>query len=98
MESIYMELDSLDLSEKEKEHLLSLADSNVHHTVIDTILSGLSHEDKKIFLRLSALDDHNAIWRHLNKKIIDIQTKIKKAASKTLTELHQDIKKVKGKK
>ena len=98
METIHVELGSMDLSPEEKEHLVSLADSNVHHAVMDTILSALSHDDKKIFLRLSAIDDHHAIWRHLNKKIHDIQGKIKKAASEILTDLHQDIKEAKGKK
>ncbi|MBI4084374.1 MAG: hypothetical protein HY431_00540 [Candidatus Levybacteria bacterium] len=98
METIKIELDAMDLSPEEKEHLLSLADSNIHHSVVDTILSELSHEDKKIFLRLAALDDHNAIWRHLNKKVNDIQVKIKKTASRILTELHQDIQEAKEKK
>ncbi|MBI4097101.1 MAG: hypothetical protein HY428_01670 [Candidatus Levybacteria bacterium] len=98
MDTLHVELGSMDLSEEEREHLLSLADSNVHHAVMGTILSELSHEDKKIFLRLSAIDDHNAIWRHLNKKIHDIQGKIKKAASEILTDLHQDIEEAKGEK
>lgn len=98
METIQVELDAMDLSPEEKEHLLSLADSNIHHSVVDTILSELSHEDKKIFLRLSAQDDHHAIWRYLNKKIGNIEAKIKNAASNMLLKLHKDIEEAKGKK
>lgn len=95
--TIVVELNSMDLEEHEKEHLLSLADSNIHHAVVDKILSELHHEDKKMFLRLSALDDHHAIWRLLNSKVKGIEKKIKHAADTILLELHNDIKEARKK-
>lgn len=95
IETLEVELDGMELSPQEKEHLLSLADSNIHHSVVDTILTELAHEDKKMFLRLSALDDHQAIWRMLNKKVTGLEGKIKEAAEKIIEVLHDDIKEVK---
>ena len=51
IESIIGELDGLDLSENERTHLITLFDSSIHHAVLDAILSELSGEDKKLFLR-----------------------------------------------
>ena len=48
---IYLSLSGMDLSEDERGHLLSLAETNIHATVINTVLSELSEEDKKIFLK-----------------------------------------------
>ena len=97
IETLELELEGMDLSPQEKEHLLLLADSTIHHSVVDTILSALAHEDKKMFLRLSALDDHNALWRLLNKKVAGIEEKIKTAAEKIIKELHEDIEETKRK-
>lgn len=96
-ESLQVELEEMGLSEQEKTHLLSLAQSNLHHTVLDAILSELSEDDKKMFLSHVASEDHQKIWEFLSKKIENIEEKIKKAADSLKQELHKDIKEAKTK-
>ncbi len=95
IEPLILELDSLQLSDKEKVHLASLVDANLHHAILDTILSELSEEDKKIFLPLLQEDSHDKIWNYLNNKTIDIEKKIKKVAKELREELHKDVKETK---
>ena len=93
--SITVELADMDLSKKERLHLLSLVNSNVHNTVLDTVLSNLSEEDKKIFLTNLDLADHQKIWDHLKDKIKDIEDKIKDSVDNLKKELTKDIKEAK---
>ena len=48
--TLSLELGDMDLTPEERMHLVSLMDSNIHHTVLDLVLSELSESDKKIFL------------------------------------------------
>lgn len=93
-----LELGEMELSKEERVHLITLANSQLHHIILDTILSELSERDKKIFLHLLLVDDHHKIWEHLNKKINNIEEKIKKAVEDLKEELHKDIKEAKVKK
>lgn len=90
-ESIYLELDSLNLSDSEKTHLKKLIDSSIHHAVLDTIMSELSEQEKKIFLSHLAVDDHDKIWKHLKSNITDIEKKIFETTEKIKKELQKDI-------
>ena len=91
MDFLLAVLEEMDFSDEQKAHLLSLIDSTIHHTVLDTILSELSEEDKKIFLMYVANDDHKSVWRHLNSKIEHIEEKIKTVVENLKKELHKDI-------
>lgn len=95
LESLTMELDMMDLSETEKHHLALLVDSNLHHAVLDAVLSELSEQDKKIFLEHLNRNDHLKIWDHLNGRIENIEEKIKSAADALKSELHKDLKEAK---
>jgi hypothetical protein len=95
IESLIVELDKMDLSEDERSHLASLIDSSLHHTVLDAVLSELPEQDKKVFLKHLEKNDHPKIWTHLNKKVDNIEEKIKKAAEELKTELHKDLKEAK---
>lgn len=90
------DLSNLNLSKNEKKELLELAHKNVHHEVMDTILSQLSEEDKKRFLILFSQDKHEKIWKHLNEKTEKIEEKIKQAVDQIRMELAEDIKKLKS--
>ena len=93
--SVSLELGDMDLSQEERVHLISLVDANLHHVILDTVLSELSEEDKKIFLSHVAISDHDKIWKLLNEKVKGIEEKIKRAAYDLKTELHKDIKEAK---
>lgn len=94
-DSLVIEINKLSLAEHERAHLLSLVDSNLHHAVLDAILSELGEEDKRIFLMHLAKEDNDKIWAHLNSRVDKIEEKIKNAAEDLKEELHEDIKKVK---
>lgn len=92
---IYLELGELDLSSEERIHLISIVDANVHSVVIKTVLSSLSNEDKRIFLKNLASEDNDKIWEHLKKTTSNIENKIKKEIEELKKELNTDIQKVK---
>lgn len=90
--AIILELTDMDMSSKERLHLIALVESNLHHVIIDVILSHLKDGDKKEFLLHLSLDNHDEIWKLLNSKIEKVEEKIKKAAEDLKKELHEDIK------
>lgn len=92
VDSLNSALDTLELTKDEKEHLLALAQSNIHHAVLDAILSELSPHDKVLFLKHVASEDNKEIWDLLNTKVEKIEDKIKDAADSLTKELHEDIK------
>jgi hypothetical protein len=97
IESIIVELDKLDLNDKQKVQLTTLIDSTLHHHILDTVLSELSDEDKHIFLEHVSKQEHDKIWGLLNNKVDKIEDKIKEAADELKKEIHQDIKEAKEK-
>ena len=98
IESIVVELDSLNLSDKEKHHLASLVDSSLHQTILDLCLSKLSEEDRKVFLEHLRDEKHDKIWELLNDRVDKIEDEIKKAAEDLKTDFKKDIKEAKEKK
>ncbi len=101
IDSLFVELDHLDLSESERHHLSELIDTNLHHEIVDVILSQLDEDDKKVFLNHLSRGDDKQIWDLINAKAENIEDKIKSAAESVKKELHEDIseaKKLKEKK
>lgn len=95
--TLSLALGDMELSQEERLELLSLAHDNLHHTILDTVLSELSDEDKKLFLQHVAVDDHDKVWELLKSKVDNIEEKIKQAAETLKKELHQDITEAKKK-
>lgn len=99
-EELFVELDELKLSDDERHHLGQLIDSNLHHTIVDAILSELPETEKENFLRLLNQGQHDKIWEHLNSKASGIEETIKVAAKDITQKMHKDIievKRLKGK-
>lgn len=96
--ALSLELGNMELDPQERMHLISLIDSNIHHAVLDLILSELSPMDKKTFLTHLASENHDKVWKFLNEKVGNIEEKIKKTADELKKELYTDIKEVKAKK
>src|SRR4051812_27829575 len=86
---ITLELAELDLTADERVHLISLVEANIHTTVVDTVLSELSEEDKKTFLKNLALDNHEETLNHLNEKISGVEEKILNAITEVKRELKE---------
>ena len=93
--SLSLELGNMELDPKERMHLISLIDSNIHHAVLDLILSELNPADKKTFLMHLSSENHKKVWKFLNEKVENIEGKIKKTAEDLKQELHRDIKETK---
>lgn len=96
-EEVYIELDKLDLSEKERHHLAELIDANLHNSIIEAVLSELSDKDKHVFLKHLSEQNHDKIWELLNTKADNIEDKIRLAAEDLKKEIHKDIKEAKNK-
>jgi hypothetical protein len=91
-----MEIDSLSISDNEKDHLKSLAESHIHHNVLDSILSELSEDDKKTFLHHIESKHQENIWTFLNSKIEDVEEKVREAANVIKRDLLKDVREAKG--
>ena len=92
IQELIIELDTLELSKKEKHELAQLLDSNLHHTILDAVLSELSEEDKRIFIHHLEKGEQKEIWDFLNTKVESIEEKVKKAADDLKEELRKDLK------
>lgn len=88
-------LGDIDMAPKERLHLISLIDSNIHHAVLDLVLSELSLLDKQTFLTHLASKDHDRVWQFLSERVGNIEEKIKKTAEDLKKELFNDIEKLK---
>jgi len=92
---IYLSISEIDLEDSERSHLLSLAEANIHATVINTVLPQLSEEDKKIFLKNLVANDHEKTWKHLSDRIKNIESKLSKSLQELKKELLKDIEEAK---
>ena len=95
-ESVYIELDSLDMTDEQKKHLIQVFESTMHHHVLDTILSELNEEDKKQFVSHLEKDDHESVWNVLKSAMTDAEKKIKTVKEELIIELRNDIKRQKA--
>jgi len=89
--NISLELAEMNMSSDERLHLVSLVEANIHSVVVDKVLSELSEEDKKIFLKNLVSENHEKTWEHLRNKAGKIEDKIKKTIEEFKKELLQDI-------
>ncbi len=91
IEPIKARLDELELSDTEKEELLTLSEENLHYVVMDVVLSELTDEDKKTLFIHLASDKHDDVWALLHDKTDKIEEKIMKAAEEFINTLHKDV-------
>ncbi len=88
---VSIRLSEMKLSRDEKAHLTSLLEANIHSTVVNIILSELTEEDKKTFLKNLISDNHQETLEHLKSKIEKLEEKIKDAVEKTKFEMLEDL-------
>jgi hypothetical protein len=96
--TLTLELGSMNLTPEERMYLISLIDSNIHHEILDLILSELSPADKKTFLAHLSSENHDRAWKFIKEKISNIEEKITKTAQDIKEEFHKDIREAKSKK
>ena len=95
VESVTFELDKLDLTKEQKNHLSELIDSSLHNTILDAILSELKDQEKRVFMQHLKEEKHDQIWKFLNSRIDGVEIKIKKAAKDLKDKMQKDIEKSK---
>jgi hypothetical protein len=88
---ISLKLGKMNLSNDEKVHLAGLIEANIHSEIVAGVLSELSEEDKKTFLKDLISENHEKTWEHLNKKINKMEEKIKTIIINTKAEFLKDI-------
>lgn len=91
VDALVIELNSLELTTEERERLLAIAETHLHHTILDAVLEELGQDDKKLFLHSVARDDHHNAWEVLYRNIENVEEKIKKVAEDLKEELKKDI-------
>jgi hypothetical protein len=91
IDSVYLALDKMGLAPSQREELALLVDAQVHHTILDLILSQLSEEDKKKFMTYHASQKHDEVWTLLNSRIENVEDKIKQTVRDVKKKLHEDI-------
>lgn len=90
-DSVALELEMLDMSDKERSHLLVLADSTLHHVITQAVLEELSVDEKKVFLQHVQKGEHDKIWQLFDKRTQKIEEKIKQISEELKQELSCDI-------
>ena len=93
---ITLEIANLDVNPKERIHLISLMEANIHSAVVSFVLSNLESNDKKIFLQNLSGKDHKKTWVHLKEKSKNIEEEIKKTIDDAISELLKDVRKIKS--
>ena len=68
-----------------------MVQENLHHAVLDAVLSELSEKDKQKFLNHLSKGEDEEIWKLLNSRVDNIEDKIKVTADDLRKELHKDI-------
>ena len=92
---IYLSISEMEISDQERGHLTSLAEANIHATVINTVLPELSSEEKKVFLKNMLANDHDKTWKHLSSRVKNIEEKLSKSLNDLKKELLKDIEEAK---
>lgn len=90
-DEIHQELSVLELEDEEKNELVVIMESSIHHLVMDTVLSELSEDEKKVFLLHVHKKEHENTWQFLKAKIHAVEDKIRSAVQSLVHELKGDI-------
>ena len=94
--TLSLALGDVAMTQEQRVHLISLIESNLHHEILDVVLSELSDADKRLFLEHLVADEHDKVWELLNQKVDLVEDKIKKVADEVIKELHKDINEAKN--
>lgn len=93
--SLSLSLGDISMTPQERKHLILLIEANLHQAIVDLVLSELSEEDKKLFLLHLHTENHTKMWHLLEKRIENIEGKIRDVSEAIKKQLHSDITEVK---
>ncbi len=83
-------LEKLELTLSEREEMIIIIHGNIHHLVLDLIMSELSKEDSERLLKHVVYEEHDSIWELLHQKIDSVEEKITKVIKDHLNEISQE--------
>jgi hypothetical protein len=90
-DDLYKELEVLDLTDSERNHIVMIVQSTMHHVIMDVILEKLHDDHKHIFLLHIAEDNHEKVWELLREHLHEPEGLILSAIETLKIELLQDI-------
>lgn len=92
---LHIEFDKLDLSVPDRNELIRLADSSVHHEVFDLIMIELPQQHRQVFLELLSADPGDPVIMTLaSRHIPSVEEKIKARVSKLVNEFTEEVRKL----
>ena len=90
-EDIHNELEVLDLADDERNRIVLIFQSTLHHVVVDVLLEEMHDNHKHVFLGHIANDDHQKAWDVLNQEVERPEVKIIEAIRDLKDQLVLDI-------
>jgi hypothetical protein len=89
---LHVEFDRLDLPVKERNEMVGLADSAVHHEVFDLLMVEIPQEHRTIFLESFSNDPgDDTILVFLKRRVPDIEDKIRARAEEVKRSFIEEI-------
>lgn len=95
-QQVVIRMNELEIDEHDREGLSNLLEETLHSHIIAAVLDELDEKDRENFVKLIRDGDDNKIWEFLDKRVLNIEEKIKKTADDLEEKIHQDIKEAKG--
>lgn len=91
IDSVIIELGTLDIGYEERIHLTDLAQSTLHNAIINEILGELTSEQKRIFLEHVSNGENDKIWKLFDDRVERIEEKIRKISDEIKKAMLTDI-------
>ncbi|MCR4329259.1 MAG: hypothetical protein NUV65_01800 [Candidatus Roizmanbacteria bacterium] len=98
IDTLYTHLDSITITATEKDELLLIIDSTIHHVVLDVALTHLPQHAKKDFISHVKNENHKKALLLLRSHRANIEETIKKEIDLLMNEFRKDILKIHARK
>lgn len=96
IDDLHNDLSVLDLTDSERNHIVLVIQSTMHHVIMDVILEQLHDDHKHIFLASVADENHDKVWDILDEHLENAEGLIDSAIEALKVELMQDIVEARG--
>lgn len=90
-QAVIIKMEELELDDRDKSNLSNLLEETLHSNILTAVLDELDEKDRENFVRLLRDGDDNKIWEFLDKRVLNIETKIKQTADELEEKIHQDL-------
>lgn len=90
-DDIHNKLMLIDAADEERQELLKILESTIHHTVIDILLTELPDEHKTVFMAHLSDNNHDKIWALITEHVDNPEDKITQTYSRLKEDVLTDI-------